>query len=140
MFSKSQKYYYDRSAMLSPTGANIHSVWKVSGKPFTGAHFATFPTELIEPIVLASSPIDGIVLDPFAGSGTVGLLCRQYKRHFLLCDVSQQNVELAQQRVACGITKDDKTRLGIEPVKANRPKSKTRVSSPKSKLTELLPL
>jgi len=111
MFSKSQKYYYDRSAMLSPTGANIQSVWKLGGSPFTGAHFAVFPSELIEPLILASCPIDGIVFDPFAGSGTVGVVCRQHQRRYLLCDISPENVKLARRRISEGITADDKQRL-----------------------------
>jgi len=111
MFSKSQKYYYDRSAMLTETGANIQSVWRVTGSPFTGTHCATFPPELIEPIILASSPKDGVVVDPFGGSGTVGLVCRQHERNFILCDINADNVELARKRVAEGITKNDKARL-----------------------------
>lgn len=111
MFSKRQRYYYDRSAMLSETGANIQSVWRIGGSPFTGAHFAVFPPELIEPIILASCPEGGIVLDPFGGSGTVGLVCRQHNRHFVLCDISAENVELACKRVTEGITTDDKRRL-----------------------------
>lgn len=111
MFSKNQRYYYDRSAMLSPTGANIQSVWKLGGSPFNGAHFAVFPSELIDPIIRASCPKDGIVLDPFGGSGTVGVVCRQHERHFLLCDISAENVELARKRVSEGITPDDKQRL-----------------------------
>ncbi len=111
MFSKSQWYYYDRSAMLTETGANIQSVWRVTGSPFIGAHCATFPPELIEPIVLASCPKGGLIFDPFGGSGTVGVVCRQHERHFLLCDISQQNVELARKRVLEGITTNDKKRL-----------------------------
>lgn len=111
MFSKSQWYYYDRSNMLTETGANIQSVWRVTGTPFTGAHCATFPPELIEPVVLASCPAGGIIFDPFAGSGTVGLVCRQHDRRFLLCDISAENVELASLRIAEGITKNDKHRL-----------------------------
>ncbi len=111
MFAKKQWYYYDRSAMLTETGANIQSVWRITGSPFTGSHFATFPPELIEPIILASCPPEGIVLDPFGGSGTVGLVCRQHNRHFLLCDLSKENVELAQKRVSIGITSNDKKRL-----------------------------
>lgn len=111
MFSKTQYYYYDRSAMLTETGANIQSVWRVTGSAFTGSHCATFPPELIEPIVLASCPENGIIFDPFAGSGTVGVVCREHKRHFLLCDISPENVELARKRVTEGITKNDKKRL-----------------------------
>lgn len=111
MFSKSQKYYYDRSVMLTDTGANVQSVWKIGGSPFTGTHFAVFPAELIEPLILASCPPGGVVLDPFGGSGTVGVVCRQHRRHFILCDISPENVELACKRVTEGITADDKRRL-----------------------------
>jgi site-specific DNA-methyltransferase (cytosine-N4-specific) len=111
MLSKKQWYYYDRSAMLTKTGANIHSVWRVSGTPFTGAHCATFPPELIEPIVIASCPEGGVVLDPFGGSGTVGVVCRQHGRHFVLCDISRLNAILARKRISEGITADDKRRL-----------------------------
>lgn len=111
MLSKNQYYYYDRSALLTDTGANIQSVWRVTGSPFTGSHCATFPPELIEPIVLASCPEGGVIFDPFAGSGTVGLVCREHARHFLLCDISRDNVELARRRVTEGITKNDKKRL-----------------------------
>ncbi len=117
MFAKSQKYYYDRSAMVSESGANIHSVWKIGGTPFNGAHCAVFPPELIEPIVLASCPKEGVILDPFAGSGTVGLVARQHQRHFILCDISPENVALAQKRVSNGVTNDDKNRLGQTPHK-----------------------
>ena len=111
MFSKSQWYHYDRSAMLTETGANIQSVWRVTGSQFTGSHCATFPPELIEPIILASCPKEGVVFDPFGGSGTVGLVCRQYGRHYLLCDVNEDNVKLARKRATKGITKSDKKRL-----------------------------
>lgn len=112
MFAKKQHYYYDRKPMLTSTGANVQSVWKIAGSPFTGAHCAVFPPELIEPIVLASCPEDGIILDPFGGSGTVGLVCRQYQRHFILCEINAENVALAQKRIETGITSDDKRRLG----------------------------
>jgi site-specific DNA-methyltransferase (adenine-specific) len=111
MFSKKQKYYYAREAMLTETKANKQSVWRVTGSPFTGAHCATFPPELIEPIILASCPVHGIVFDPFAGSGTVGIVCKQHERNFLLCDISKENVELASARISAGITKNDKKRL-----------------------------
>ncbi len=111
MFSKQQKYYYNRQHMLTETGANIHSVWNIGGTPFTGAHFAVFPPELVEPILLASCPEGGVILDPFGGSGTIGLLARQHRRHFILCDLSEENVNLARERICNGITKDDKQRL-----------------------------
>ena len=53
-------------------------VWNVSTQPYKGAHFATFPPKLIEPCILAGCPAGGIVLDPFAGSGTTGMVARQH--------------------------------------------------------------
>ncbi|MDQ3180354.1 MAG: site-specific DNA-methyltransferase, partial [Acidobacteriota bacterium] len=105
------RYYYNRLAMLTDTGANIQSVWKIGGSPFTGAHCAVFPPELIERFILASCPEGGVIFDPFGGSGTVGLVCRQYKRHFLLCEINEENVELARKRILEGITSNDKKRL-----------------------------
>lgn len=111
MFAKSGKYYYDRQHMLTETGANMHSVWRIGGTPFRGAHCAVFPPQLIEPILLASCPPEGIVLDPFGGSGTVGMVARQHNRHFLLCDISRENVKLAHERIFHGVSSSDKKRL-----------------------------
>jgi site-specific DNA-methyltransferase (adenine-specific) len=111
MFAKSQHYYYDRSAMLTQTGANIHSVWKIGGSPFTGAHCAVFPPELIDSIVRASCPPNGIIFDPFGGTGTVGLVSHQYGRNFILCEINAENARMARERVTTGITRNDKTRL-----------------------------
>lgn len=111
MLSKNQWYYYDRSHMLTETGANIQSVWRLTGTPFTGSHCATFPPELIEPVILASCPQLGVVLNPFGGSGTVGVVCRQHQRHFILCDISKGNVELARKRILEGVTENDRKRL-----------------------------
>jgi len=117
MFSKRQRYYYDRSAMVTSTGANIQSVWQITGSPFTGAHCAAFPPELIEPIVLASCPEGGVILDPFGGSGTVGVVSRQHRRHFVLCEINSENAELARKRVTEGITPSDKKRLAQSKIK-----------------------
>lgn len=114
MFAKSQHYHYDQSAMRTGTGANIQSVWKVTGTPFTGAHFAVFPAELIEPIVIAACPEDGIILDPFAGSGTVGLVAKQHNRHYILNDINPDIAEMARQRIQNGVTKTDKQRLRVD--------------------------
>jgi site-specific DNA-methyltransferase (adenine-specific) len=115
MFSKSQRYYYDRSIMVTETGANIQSVWKVTGSPFTGAHFAVFPAELIDPIIIASCPKDGVILDPFMGSGTVGMLAKQHARHFIGCEINPDIADMARERIAQGITRTDKKRIDLKP-------------------------
>jgi DNA modification methylase len=64
-------------------GANKRSVWTITTKPFKEAHFATFPEKLIEPMVKAGCPEKGIVLDPFMGSGTTGLVAKKLGRNYL---------------------------------------------------------
>jgi len=78
---------------------NKRSVWTVTTKPFKGAHFATFPTQLIEPCILAGCPEGGTVLDPFGGSGTTGLVANKHKRNALLIELNPDYAELASKRV-----------------------------------------
>ena len=60
---------------------NKRDVWTVTTKPYKGAHFATFPKQLIEPCILAGCPEDGTTLDPFCGSGTTGVVCAENGRN-----------------------------------------------------------
>lgn len=62
-------------------GRNKRDVWTVATHPYPEAHFATFPEELIEPMILAGCPEGGIVLDPFAGSGTTLAVANRLGRH-----------------------------------------------------------
>ena len=70
-------------------GRNRRSVWTVTTKPFSGAHFAVFPPDLIEPCILAGCPADGTVLDPFMGSGTTALVAYKHNRKFLGIELSE---------------------------------------------------
>jgi len=79
---------------------NKRSVWTVTTKPFKGAHFATFPTALIEPCILAGSPQGGVVLDPFGGSGTTGLVADRHGRDAILCELNPAYAEMAAARIA----------------------------------------
>jgi len=78
---------------------NKRSVWTVSTKSFKGAHFATFPMDLIEPCVLAGCPEGGTVLDPFGGSGTTGIVAVNHNRHAVLCELNQEYIDLAKKRI-----------------------------------------
>lgn len=78
---------------------NRRSVWTVTTKPFKGAHFATFPPDLIEPCILAGCPEGGTVLDPFGGAGTTGLVATQAGRNAVLCDINPEYVEMARARI-----------------------------------------
>lgn len=79
--------------------ANRRSVWTVTTKPFKGAHFATFPPNLIEPCVKAGCPKGGTVLDPFGGSGTTGLVAQTWGRKFILCELNPEYAEMAKNRI-----------------------------------------
>ena len=78
---------------------NRRTVWTVTTKPFKGAHFATFPPDLIEPCVLAGSPVGGVVLDPFGGAGTTGLVATQNGRDAVLCEINPDYLNMARLRI-----------------------------------------
>lgn len=129
LLSKSPKYYFDADAIKEPEvcgrkrGPALHpdtkstngnsglsrresdgkrnrrSVWTVTTKPFKGAHFATFPPDLIEPCILAGCPEGGTVLDPFGGAGTTGLVATQAGRDAVLCEINPEYVEMARARI-----------------------------------------
>ena len=100
MFSKSERYHYDRQAVLESNGRNLRSVWNINTQAFAGAHFATFPARLVEPCVLASSRAGDIVLDPFFGSGTVGLVAQNMGRRYIGIEINPGYVALAARRLA----------------------------------------
>jgi len=78
---------------------NKRSVWTVTTKPFKGAHFATFPMDLIEPCVLAGCPKGGTVLDPFGGSGTTGIVANNHNRNAILIELNEDYINLANKRI-----------------------------------------
>lgn len=79
---------------------NKRSVWAVSTNRFTGAHFATFPEKLIEPCILAGSPEGGLVLDPFFGSGTTGIVAARLGRRWIGVEINPQYADMAANRIA----------------------------------------
>lgn len=76
------------------------SVWTVTTKPFSGAHFATFPPDLIEPCILAGCPVGGTVLDPFGGAGTTGMVADRHGRNAVLIELNPDYAEMARKRIA----------------------------------------
>ena len=105
LFSKSKNYYYDNESIKEPTkegGAikNKRSVWTVNKKPYKGAHFATFPPELIEPCIKAGSQKGDIILDPFMGSGTTGMVAKSLGRYYIGCELHESYNDLIQNRVS----------------------------------------
>ena len=83
----------------SYTKRNKRSVWSVNKKPYKGAHFATYPEELIEPCILAGSEKGDIVLDPFMGSGTTAVAAKTHGRHYIGCELHEDYGNLIQKRL-----------------------------------------
>ena len=83
-----------------PGGRNRRSVWTVATRPFSEAHFATFPPKLIEPCILAGCPKGGLVLDPFMGAGTTGLVAQAHGRHYVGIELNAEYAEMARLRIA----------------------------------------
>jgi DNA modification methylase len=130
LLSKSERYFYDAEAIKEPDsgknggrfgsypdstgrkdasrarpdyeGRNKRSVWTVATRPYTEAHFATFPPDLIRPCILAGCPEGGTVLDPFGGSGTTALVAKEERRKAILIELNPEYICLAQQRLQQG--------------------------------------
>jgi len=79
---------------------NRRTVWTVATRPYAGAHFAVWPAALVEPMVLAGCPEGGVVLDPFAGSGTTGRVAVQHRRRAILLDLSREYIGLQRERAS----------------------------------------
>jgi DNA modification methylase len=86
------------STVPNPAGRNLRSVWTVATQPYPGAHFATFPPKLIEPAIKAGCPELGTVLDPFAGSGTTGMVAQSLSRRAVLIDLNGEYLTQAMAR------------------------------------------
>jgi site-specific DNA-methyltransferase (adenine-specific) len=130
LLSKSERYYYDIDAMKEKAvkgdsgagarnytgingrerltqsessrieGRNRRSVWTIATQPYPGAHFAAFPPDLIRPCIQAGCPPNGLVLDPFGGSGTTAQVAIQEGRNAVIIELNPKYVELAQKRIS----------------------------------------
>lgn len=93
-------------------GRNRRTVWTIATAAFKGAHFATFPPKLVEPCILAGSPVGGIVLDPFAGACTTLLVAQQLGRSAIGIELNPAYVALARTRLAADV-QTPRVRAGI---------------------------
>jgi len=88
----------DGTYMINPT-RNKRNVWTVTTKPFKGAHFATYPKDLIEPCIKAGCPENGTILDPFGGSGTTGIVAALNNRNAILIELNPEYIKIAEDRI-----------------------------------------
>ena len=89
-----------RAIRPNEAGKNKRAVWKVPTKSYSGAHFATFPPKLIEPMILAGSAEGDVVFDPFAGSGTTLAEAKRHRRHYLGIEANPEYIALIEKRLA----------------------------------------
>ena len=85
--------------VISGDKRNKRNVWTITTKPFKEAHFATFPKDLIEPCIKAGCPEGGVVLDPFGGSGTTGIVAQSLNRTTILIELNPEYIEIAKKRI-----------------------------------------
>ena len=85
-------------SMINPM-RNKRDVWVVNTVPFKGGHYAAYPPKLVEPCLLAGCPEGGIVLDPFFGSGTTGMVAKQLNRHYIGIELNPEYAKLAEARI-----------------------------------------
>ncbi|NUM53979.1 MAG: site-specific DNA-methyltransferase [Candidatus Hydrogenedentes bacterium] len=105
LFSKSEHYYYDSDSIREPANGsgqlkNKRTVWVCNTEPYHGAHFATFPRQLVTPCVKASTRRGDLVLDPFMGSGTLGEVCATEGRRFVGIELNPDYAGLAVARIS----------------------------------------
>lgn len=78
---------------------NVRTVWSINTKPYSEAHFATYPEKLVERMIKAGCPENGIVLDPFMGAGTTGLVARKLNRNYIGFEINSEYKKLAENRI-----------------------------------------
>ena len=105
MFSKEERYHFDQEAIRETRkdGAgfkNKRSVWNINTEAYAEAHFAVFPTELVRPCILAGSRAGDVVLGPFFGAGTVGLVAAELGRRCIGIELNEDYVAMARRRIS----------------------------------------
>jgi hypothetical protein len=92
-----------RPSAPHPTGRNKRCVWTIAVRPFHEAHFATFPSALVETPIKAGCPPGGIVLDPFVGSGTTAVVARALGRRYIGIELNPDYIAMANHRLQQGV-------------------------------------
>jgi len=88
----------EKSKQDALKGRNKRNVWTITTKPFKEAHFATFPPDLIKPCIKAGCPEGGVVLDPFGGAGTTGIVAKSLNRQSILIELNPEYIKIAKKR------------------------------------------
>ena len=105
LFSKSEQYFFDQDAIKERTTdgnglKNRRTVWSINTEPCPEAHFAVFPRALVRPCLLGGSRAGDVVLDPFYGAGTVGIVAKELGRRCVGIELKPDYIEIASKRTA----------------------------------------
>lgn len=111
LFSKSEKYYFDQQSIKEITSdgsklKNKRSVWSINTEPCPEAHFAVFPRSLVRPCILAGTKPDDMVLDPFFGAGTVGLVTKELNRLCVGLEINDEYLKISEKRASVEVQKE----------------------------------
>jgi DNA modification methylase len=103
LLTKSEKYYFNQEAIkeqaMNGNGLkNKRTVWSINTEPFPEAHFAVFPKNLVRPCILAGSRENDLILDPFYGAGTVGVVAKELGRRCVGIEIKPEYIEIAKKR------------------------------------------
>jgi site-specific DNA-methyltransferase (cytosine-N4-specific) len=105
LFSKSEHYYFDQESIKERTTdgnglKNKRTVWSLNTEPCPDAHFAVFPKGLVRPCICAGSRPNDVVLDPFYGAGTVGIIAKELKRRCVGIELKEEYIDIAHKRIS----------------------------------------
>ena len=106
LLTREPTYFYDSDSIMEQgkeKKRNRRSVWTIPISYFTGAHFAVFPEQLVALCVKAGCPSNGIVLDPFSGSGTTGLVASMLGMNYIGIELNPEYAEMSRNRIAEGM-------------------------------------
>jgi len=104
LLTKSEHYFYNHEAIKEPAttkgnNKNRRTVWNINTSGYNGAHFAVFPPELVHLCILAGSKQDSLILDPFFGTGTVGVVAKELGRRCVGIEMKDEYAEMARERI-----------------------------------------
>lgn len=116
LLSKSERYYYDYSSSRERANGyglrNRRTVWSIKTESHHPPHLAVFPPELVRICIVSGSRPGDVVLDPFAGSGTVGLVCKEMGRGFVGIEIKPEYAAMGRQRIETGGAANEKWCFG----------------------------
>jgi DNA modification methylase len=103
LFAKDPSYYYDNEAIRERSGANLRNYWTIGPDASSAAHPAVFPRELARRCILLGSRLGDIVLDPFSGSGTTGVVAAELRRKAILIELNEEYARQSEERLRRGV-------------------------------------